>query len=261
MVDNIDAVNPANIPAEWDGQIVVPVTVLANPDAFLFDSEAGNAGVDAVAAAVRKRFNAHSWAGIYVNEEILPAQTVALQSVMLDWKPQQVWPAPGVYMWAAHPDGPVGEIPGWCPIDPIMVQDRAQDIYDLSTVFGAYPGRVAGYIDGPISRWPAGAWSRFVLYRDDLPKPPPPPSPAPPANPGGVVTVNLPELTQGRSGEPVRSLQMLLNGRGAFPRLAQDGIFGPVTEGAVRDYQHAAGLVVDGVVGPHTWGALLGSPQ
>lgn len=38
--------------------------------------------------------------------------------------------------------------------------------------------------------------------------------------------------------------------------LAQDGIFGPITEEAVRDFQKRKGLSVDGVVGSKTWAAL-----
>jgi peptidoglycan hydrolase-like protein with peptidoglycan-binding domain len=34
------------------------------------------------------------------------------------------------------------------------------------------------------------------------------------------------------------------------------GAFGPETETAVKQFQQGAGLVVDGIVGPLTWGAL-----
>jgi peptidoglycan hydrolase-like protein with peptidoglycan-binding domain len=35
-----------------------------------------------------------------------------------------------------------------------------------------------------------------------------------------------------------------------------DGIFGPATEHAVKEFQGGAGLTVDGIVGPATWHAL-----
>ena len=39
--------------------------------------------------------------------------------------------------------------------------------------------------------------------------------------------------------------------------LAQDGIFGSITEEAVLDFQRSNGLVADGVVGNTTWAKLL----
>lgn len=53
----------------------------------------------------------------------------------------------------------------------------------------------------------------------------------------------------------VRSLQYLLNAHGA--RITVDGLFGSATDGAVRTYQRARGLAVDGVVGAATWSSLL----
>jgi peptidoglycan hydrolase-like protein with peptidoglycan-binding domain len=38
--------------------------------------------------------------------------------------------------------------------------------------------------------------------------------------------------------------------------LKVDGVFGPLTETAVKQFQQGAGLTVDGIVGPLTWNAL-----
>lgn len=40
------------------------------------------------------------------------------------------------------------------------------------------------------------------------------------------------------------------------PRIATDGIYGPRTAAATRDFQRFAHVVVDGVVGPHTRAAM-----
>jgi peptidoglycan hydrolase-like protein with peptidoglycan-binding domain len=64
-----------------------------------------------------------------------------------------------------------------------------------------------------------------------------------------------PNIRQGSVGQPVRSLQYLLNARGAC--LAVDGIFGPRTNAAVRTFQSTHGLVVDGIVGPQTWRSVI----
>jgi len=64
-------------------------------------------------------------------------------------------------------------------------------------------------------------------------------------------------LAQGHAGPDVAEAQCLLRRAGLAPG-AVDGIFGPVTRRAVRELQRRDGLVVDGIVGPHTWKALRG---
>ena len=54
---------------------------------------------------------------------------------------------------------------------------------------------------------------------------------------------------------PVRSLQDLLRARN-HP-VGVDGIFGPLTEAAVKAFQQGNGLGADGIVGPLTWPKLV----
>jgi hypothetical protein len=58
-----------------------------------------------------------------------------------------------------------------------------------------------------------------------------------------------PTLRLGDKGDDVRLLQAAV--------MAHDGIYGPQTERAVRDYQTAHGLTVDGICGPQTWSSIL----
>jgi peptidoglycan hydrolase-like protein with peptidoglycan-binding domain len=58
------------------------------------------------------------------------------------------------------------------------------------------------------------------------------------------------------SVEPIRTLQYLLR-QHRHPEVAVDGIFGPVTAAAVRAFQQAHHLLVDGIVGDQTWPALV----
>ncbi len=58
-------------------------------------------------------------------------------------------------------------------------------------------------------------------------------------------------LRNGSSGEAVEALQQKLAGKGFDPGAA-DGIFGPRTEAALRQYQESIGLDVDGIAGPKT---------
>ena len=64
-------------------------------------------------------------------------------------------------------------------------------------------------------------------------------------------------MREGKRGWDVAALQFLLHTRGFEPG-GFDGGFGPNTLNAVRRYQAAAGLQVDGVAGPSTLNALQG---
>jgi peptidoglycan hydrolase-like protein with peptidoglycan-binding domain len=68
----------------------------------------------------------------------------------------------------------------------------------------------------------------------------------------------MPQTVQnGSNGPDVRFAQYLLVRRLILTDASQiDGSFGPQTEAAVKEFQQSAGLTVDGIVGPLTWGAL-----
>jgi hypothetical protein len=61
-----------------------------------------------------------------------------------------------------------------------------------------------------------------------------------------------PKLQLGDKGPAVVNLQSLLG-------IESDGVFGSETERAVRAFQESQNLVVDGIVGSHTWGVLMAS--
>ncbi|MCL2202544.1 MAG: peptidoglycan-binding protein [Defluviitaleaceae bacterium] len=63
-------------------------------------------------------------------------------------------------------------------------------------------------------------------------------------------------IRMGVRGEGVRQVQTCLN-QVNNAGLATDGIFGPLTQAAVINYQRANGLVPDGIVGPITWEHLM----
>ncbi|GAA4964894.1 peptidoglycan-binding domain-containing protein [Actinoplanes utahensis] len=64
-----------------------------------------------------------------------------------------------------------------------------------------------------------------------------------------------PQTRQGAKEHPVLTLQYLLRAR--RHTVAVDGIFGPKTDTAVRNFQREKSLAVDGIVGPQTWRALI----
>jgi N-acetylmuramoyl-L-alanine amidase/Putative peptidoglycan binding domain len=62
---------------------------------------------------------------------------------------------------------------------------------------------------------------------------------------------NRPTLRRGASGPFVEKIQSFLG-------LSVDGVYGPATEAAVRQFQRDNDLVPDGIVGPRTWATVGG---
>jgi peptidoglycan hydrolase-like protein with peptidoglycan-binding domain len=61
----------------------------------------------------------------------------------------------------------------------------------------------------------------------------------------------LPTLSFGTEGVAVRALQRLLSYNGYAVRV--DGVFGALTEAAVKSFQNQRSISVDGIVGRNTW--------
>ncbi|MEU9272922.1 peptidoglycan-binding protein [Streptomyces sp. NPDC048251] len=73
----------------------------------------------------------------------------------------------------------------------------------------------------------------------------------------GISRTRDTELGYGAAGPEVAEAQCLLRRAGISPG-GIDGMFGPLTQRAVKAFQTGAGLAVDGTVGPDTWKALRG---
>ena len=73
----------------------------------------------------------------------------------------------------------------------------------------------------------------------------------------------IPSLAKGVAGTDVARMQRLLAANGYMDPANQgnfDGQFGSGTEGALKNFQSAKGLTVDGKCGPQSWTALLKTP-
>ena len=70
------------------------------------------------------------------------------------------------------------------------------------------------------------------------------------------TTATHPMISFGSQGSDVAEAQSKLNSAGADPLLEVDGIFGPLTQAAVVEFQETNSLSEDGIVGPITWAAL-----
>jgi peptidoglycan hydrolase-like protein with peptidoglycan-binding domain len=69
------------------------------------------------------------------------------------------------------------------------------------------------------------------------------------------------QVKRGSRNEAVKGVQFEFHWRdqsgGGAPPVLIDGIFGPQTDGLVREFQAAIPIAADGIVGPLTWRALV----
>ena len=81
-------------------------------------------------------------------------------------------------------------------------------------------------------------------------------TPTAPTTTPKVSAVPTTTLKPGATGAQVRALQRALKSLGYSPG-AVDGNYGPSTQQAVKNFQQANGLTVDGILGPKTLDALV----
>jgi hypothetical protein len=74
-----------------------------------------------------------------------------------------------------------------------------------------------------------------------------------------VCNLEMKVLKKGARGNSVKAMQILLIGYGCYcGGYGADSLFGSGTENAVKAFQKAKGLAVDGICGQKTWNKLLG---
>lgn len=238
------------------GVEVLKTSVLADPAAVCFDGEKGNAGPDEIAGAIRTRYDREEPSVLYCSRLNVGPYMGALRARGLPtFTPPELWPHLGVYWWDADWTGAQHLTAG-----AVATQWTNGNPYDTSETYGSFP---ASEVPEPAPE-PEPPAPSPEPQPEPGPAPTPPEPPAPPApgpTPPQEVDVQLPVLHEGISHSAVRPVQILVNAAGVTAGLAVDGVFGPKTDAAVREYQAHHGLNVDGVVGAHTWGSLCGAPQ
>lgn len=101
----------------------------------------------------------------------------------------------------------------------------------------------SGVVKSTVANWQYAARLSGVDYTGQVPE-------LPPSQP-------LPVLRKGSVGYWVTEAQLRLIAHGfPLPLYGADGNFGEETQAAVKAFQAAQGLTVDGVIGPDTWGEL-----
>ena len=84
------------------------------------------------------------------------------------------------------------------------------------------------------------------------------PDPEPAPKPSGKIE-GLPVVKSGSRGDAAKIVQGALIAKGySCGSSGIDGVFGTASVAALKSYQKAQGITADGIVGPATWGKILG---
>ena len=134
---------------------------------------------------------------------------------------------------------------------PFWLADPSHPNPSMACLIHQFGTRDIGGVTFDVNRFLGTDEQYATLFMGAAPVPAPP---APPVHPPAPTPLET--LAVGSRGPAVVNLQRLLTMHGIA--VATDGVFGPLTEAAVRRFQASAGLVVDGIVGAHTWAALIG---
>lgn len=215
----------------------VSIAVASRFDADALDIEKGDATPDVAPAWVRRQ-QARGIARpiMYASQSLMPSVLAVLASAGIDRSQVRLWTAHygrGLHICSPAECGARG-----FTADATQWSDHGSignGHYDTSAVSDTF-------FDTPVST-PGGSV-------------PPVKTVAPT---GGVkLSPAPPTIKQGSSGQVVRNWQGLLNGAGRTCKI--DGAFGPTTSALTKDWQSKAGVrPVDGIVGPDTWGRMLGT--
>ena len=77
-------------------------------------------------------------------------------------------------------------------------------------------------------------------------------------SPAKTVTLEVKQLSRGMTGAQVKTMQLLLIGKGFSCGVdGADGDYGANTDKALRKFQNTNGLTVDGICGANTWDKLI----
>jgi hypothetical protein len=213
---------------------LLPIAVTSSADATCLDIETGDAAAADAPAWVRRQFaRGIGRPVLYSSVSNMPAVLSVLSGAGISRASVRLWSAH--YGAGQHICGPYScKWPGVPPMDGTQWTDSA-------------PGMNGSKIDASVLT--------DGFFGGATPPPPQPPGSSGAAPWEENMMRQLPVVQQGATGTDVRSVQSLCGARG-HPT-AVDGAFGPNTASAVKSVQAANHLVVDGIVGPATWPALM----